>query len=222
MRHNISGRKLNRSASHRKMLHRNLVTALFLHERIQTTVPKAKEARSLAEKLITFAKRGDLHARRQAARKVNDPSVLKKLFDEIAPRYAERAGGYTRILRLSGVRKGDAAELAILELVDTTVRPKVTDSKKRKRARRILKAEEKAEAKAALQEAAEERQAEEVAPEDEAPAEVAPEEPEAEDERRADGEAETADAAPDDAGPDADEEPPAADDSEAEEDPDKK
>ena len=155
MRHNVSGRKLNRTPAHRKMLYRNLVTALFKHERIQTTVPKAKEARSLAEKLITFAKRGDLNARRQAARKLNEPAVLQKLFEEIGPRYAERPGGYTRILRL-GARKGDNAELAILELVDGTAAPKVTDSLKRKRARRILKAEEKAEAQAALVEAAEE------------------------------------------------------------------
>ncbi|HOX25905.1 MAG TPA: 50S ribosomal protein L17 [Candidatus Krumholzibacteria bacterium] len=158
MRHNYSGRKLSRTSAHRKMLYRNLVTALFEHERIQTTAIKAKEARSLAEKLITFAKRGDLHARRQAARKVNDPQVLRKLFDEIAPRYAERPGGYTRILRLSGGRKGDNAEMAILELVDSSVRPKSLDTRKRKQARRILKAEEKAEAKAALLEAAEERE----------------------------------------------------------------
>jgi len=157
MRHNMSGRKLNRTTAHRKMLERNLVTALFEHERIQTTVVKAKVARSLAERLITFAKRGDLHARRQAARKVNDPQVLRKLFDEIAPRYAERPGGYTRILRLHGPRLGDGAELAILELVDSTARPKSLDTKKRQRARRILKAEEKAEAIAALQEAAAER-----------------------------------------------------------------
>jgi large subunit ribosomal protein L17 len=137
------------------MLYRNLVTALFKHERIQTTVPKAKEARSVAEKLITFAKRGDLHARREAARKINEPAVLQKLFAEIGPRYADRPGGYTRILRL-GARKGDNAELAILELVDGTAKPKVTDTLKRKRARRILEAEEKAEAKAALVEAAEE------------------------------------------------------------------
>lgn len=157
MRHNLSGRKLNRTTAHRKMLERNLVTALFEHERIQTTVVKAKVARSLAERLITFAKRGDLHARRQAARKVNDPQVLRKLFDEIAPRYAERPGGYTRILRLHGPRQGDGAELAILELVDSTARPKSLDTKKRQRARRILKAEEKAETIAALQEAAAER-----------------------------------------------------------------
>jgi len=161
MRHNVSGRKLGRTAPHRKMLYRNLVTALFEHERIQTTVQKAKEARVLAEKLITFAKRGDLHARRMAARKVNDPAVLQKLFEEIGPRFAERPGGYTRILRLSGNRKGDNAEMAILELVDNTVRPKSLDTKKRQRARQILKAEEKAEAKAALAEVAEEMAAEE-------------------------------------------------------------
>lgn len=157
MRHQQSGRKLNRTPAHRKMLLRNLVTALFEHERIQTTAIKAKEMRSLAERLITFAKRGDLHARRQAARKINDPQVLRKLFDEIGPRYSERPGGYTRLLRLSGLRKGDGAELAILELVDTTVRPKSLDTKKRQRARQILKAEQKAEAEAALQEAAAER-----------------------------------------------------------------
>ena len=149
MRHNVSGRKLNRTSAHRKMLYRNLVTALFKHERIQTTVPKAKEARIVAEKLITFAKRGDLHARRQAARKINEPAVLQKLFAEIGPRYENRPGGYTRIMRL-GNRRGDNAELAILELVDSTARPKVTDTLKRKRQRRVLEAEEKAEAKAAL------------------------------------------------------------------------
>lgn len=160
MRHNVSGRKLNRTPAHRKMLYRNLVTALFKHERIQTTVPKAKEARQVAEKLITFAKRGDLHARRMAARKVNEPAVLQKLFEEIGPRYADRPGGYTRIMRL-GPRKGDNAELAILELVDNTARPKHTDSLKRKRARKVLEAQEKAEAKAALEEAAAEETTEE-------------------------------------------------------------
>ena len=171
MRHNHSGRKLNRTASHRKMLQRNLVTALFEHERIQTTVVKAKEMRSLAEKLITFAKRGDLHARRMAARKINDPAILQKLFEEIGPRYAERPGGYTRILRLSGARRGDNAEMALLELVDNTARPKSLDSKKRRKARRILKAEEKAEAEAQLQEALQAQEAEETT--EEAPAEEA-------------------------------------------------
>jgi len=98
------------------MLYRNLVTALFQSERIQTTVIKAKEARSVAERLITFAKRGDLHARRMAARKINDPVVLAKLFEEIGPRYAERPGGYTRILRM-GQRDGDAAHTSMLELL---------------------------------------------------------------------------------------------------------
>ncbi len=144
MRHNVRGRKLNRTTSHRKMLFRNLVTDLFRHERITTTVPKAKEARSLAERLITYAKAGDLNSRRHAASKLNDAAVLKKLFEEIGPRYSERPGGYTRILRLSGNRKGDNAELAILELVDSKAKPMVQDSQKRKQRRRILKMEEKA------------------------------------------------------------------------------
>jgi len=159
------------------MLYRNLVTALFKHERIQTTVPKAKEARVVAEKLITFAKRGDLHARRMAARKVNEPAVLQKLFEEIGPRFAERPGGYTRIMRL-GPRKGDNAELAILELVDNTVRPKHTDTLKRKRARKILEAQEKAEAKAAFVEEAEAATAEAAEAEDSAEPEASVEEDE--------------------------------------------
>jgi large subunit ribosomal protein L17 len=171
MRHNVSGRKFNRTPAHRKMMYRNLVTSLFKHERIQTTVPKAKEARAVAERLITFAKRGDLHARRIVARKVTEPAVLQKLFAEIGPRYADRPGGYTRIMRL-GPRHGDNAELAILELVDGKAKPKVKDTLKRKRARRILEAEEKAEAKAALVEAAEEKAAAEEAVEA-APAEEA-------------------------------------------------
>jgi large subunit ribosomal protein L17 len=163
MRHNVSGRKLNRTAAHRKMLYRNLVTSLFKYERIQTTVPKAKEARIVAEKLITKAKKGDLHSRRLAARKVNEPEVLQKLFAEIGPRYADRPGGYTRIM-LMGPRRGDNAEIAILELVGGHPKPKVTDTLKRKRARKIMVAEEKAEAQAAL--------VEEAAAAAEAPAEV--------------------------------------------------
>lgn len=169
MRHNVSGRKLNRTPAHRKMLYRNLVTSLLKHEKIQTTVPKAKEARAVAEKLITFAKRGDLHARRMAARKINEPAVLAKLFEEIGPRYAERPGGYTRILRL-GPRKGDNAELVILELVDGTAKPRVKDSLKRKRARKVLEAEEKAEAKAALLEESAEKAEETAEAAPEAPA----------------------------------------------------
>ncbi len=163
MRHNVSGRKLGRPAAHRNMMFRNLVTELFRHERVQTTTPKAKEARCLAERLITYAKQGDLAHRRLAARKLTDPEVLRKLFAEIGPRYADRPGGYTRILKLDGGRKGDNAEVAILELVDTKAKPKVKDSAARKVRRRELKAEEKAEAVRAAEseEAAREEKADE-------------------------------------------------------------
>jgi len=117
MRHGKKGRKLSRTASHRKATLRNMATALFRHGRIETTTAKAKELRPFAERLITLARRGDLHARRLAARKIQDRQVLGNLFDEIAPRYAERPGGYTRILKL-GTRKGDAAEMSLIELVD--------------------------------------------------------------------------------------------------------
>lgn len=119
MRHRVSVRKLGKTPSHRRAMLRNMVTSLFDHERITTTAPKAKEAKRWAERMITFGKKGDLHARRQAARFINNETVLKKLFDEIAPAFAERQGGYTRILR-AGVRKGDVAEMAILELVRKT------------------------------------------------------------------------------------------------------
>ncbi len=182
MRHNVKGRKLNRTPAHRRMMFRNLVTSLFEHERIQTTVIKAKEARPLAERLITYAKAGDLNSRRLAARKINDPKVLQKLFADIGPRYADRPGGYTRILRLSGNRKGDNAEMAILELVDNQEKPKRLDSAKRRKARRLLKVEEKAAAAAELAEAAEETAVEEEDVEDvaTAPIEEATEEPAAE------------------------------------------
>jgi large subunit ribosomal protein L17 len=117
MRHRKSGRKLNKTASHRKAMFSNMATSLFRHERIQTTVPKAKELRAVAEKLITLAKRGDLHARRQAARIIKDHEILQKLFSDLGPRFATRPGGYTRVLRI-GVRAGDNAPLAIIELVD--------------------------------------------------------------------------------------------------------
>ena len=116
MRHRKDHRKLSRTASHRRALLRNLVTALFQYERIETTVAKAKEARRLAERLITFGKRGDIAARRHVARFVTRPEVTRKLFDTIAPWYAERHGGYTRIIRI-GHRLGDAGETAYLELV---------------------------------------------------------------------------------------------------------
>lgn len=117
MRHRKKGRHLSRTAAHRKMMLRNMASSLFLHERIETTVAKAKELRHYAEPLITKAKRGDLHARRQVARKIHDKEALAKLFDEIGPRFAERPGGYTRVVKL-GHRAGDAADLAIIELVE--------------------------------------------------------------------------------------------------------
>ncbi len=117
MRHNISGRRLSRSTSQRKALFRTLATELFRHERIKTTEAKAKTIRPIAEKLITLARRGDLHARRQAARELTDPAILQKLFDEIGPRMQEREGGYTRIYKLPP-RRGDAAKMALIELVD--------------------------------------------------------------------------------------------------------
>ena len=116
MRHRKKGRSLSRSPSHRKALLRNMATSLFRHERITTTTARAKELRPYAERLITLAKRGDLHARRLVARRIADRDVLGKLFDDIGPRYAERAGGYTRILKL-GNRRGDAADMALIELV---------------------------------------------------------------------------------------------------------
>ena len=116
MRHRHDHRKLNRTASHRKAMLRNMVTSLFDRERITTTTAKAKEASRLAEKMITFARRGDLAARRHVAKTVQNPKVLQKLFDEIGPRFADRNGGYTRVLKL-GVRSGDAAKMAMLELL---------------------------------------------------------------------------------------------------------
>ena len=117
MRHRTKGRALSRTASHKKATMRNMATSLFLHERIETTTAKAKELRPFAERLITLGKRGDLHARRLAGRLIADRQVLGKLFDDIGPRFTERPGGYTRILKL-GNRRGDAAEMALIELVD--------------------------------------------------------------------------------------------------------
>ena len=117
MRHRKKGRALSRTVSHKKATLRNMATSLFQHERIETTTAKAKELRPFAERLITLGKRGDLHARRLAGRQIADREVLGKLFDDIGPRFSERPGGYTRILKL-GTRRGDAAEMALIELVD--------------------------------------------------------------------------------------------------------
>ena len=116
MRHLVKGRKLNRTASHRKAMLSNLAISILAKERVETTLPKAKEVRGVVERLITYAKKGDLHGRRLAARRINDPAVLKKLFDVIAPVYKDRNGGYVRILKTRN-RKGDNAGMALVELV---------------------------------------------------------------------------------------------------------
>ncbi|MEK9596377.1 MAG: 50S ribosomal protein L17 [Rhodospirillaceae bacterium] len=117
MRHRKSGRKLNRTASHRKAMFKNMAAALIKHEQIITTLPKAKELRPVVEKLITLGKRGDLHARRLVFAKLRDDGMTKKLFDVLADRYRERPGGYTRVLK-AGFRYGDSAPMAVIELVD--------------------------------------------------------------------------------------------------------
>ncbi len=117
MRHKVSGRKLGRSTAHRRALYRNLVTDLLGYEKIITTEAKAKEVRGLAEKMITLGKKGGLHSRRQALSFIIDKSVVEKVFAELAPKYAERPGGYTRIVKL-GPRLGDGAPMVQLELVE--------------------------------------------------------------------------------------------------------
>jgi large subunit ribosomal protein L17 len=139
MRHRRDGRKLGITATHRRAMLANMVTSLFRSERIETTLPKAKEARRLAERLITFARRGNagaaggaaekkLAARRHVARIVQDSDVLRKLFDEIAPRYVDRPGGYTRIIKL-GRRAGDNAPMSIIELVEAGTGAKSAEAK---------------------------------------------------------------------------------------------
>jgi len=150
MRHRVSFRKLSRTHEHRRALLRNLVTSLFIHERIETTVAKAKEARRVAERMITFAKRGDLSARRHVDSYLFDEDATKKLFDTIAPWYKERAGGYTRIIR-KGRRLGDAGEIAVFELVKSEAQ-KADDRKRRieaAEAKDLAKAEGGKKAKAA-------------------------------------------------------------------------
>ncbi|MCY6380841.1 50S ribosomal protein L17 [Hoeflea prorocentri] len=120
MRHRKSGRKLNRTASHRKAMFANMAASLIEHEQIVTTLPKAKEIRPVVEKLVTLGKRGDLHARRQAISKIKDVDMVRKLFDTIATRYADRNGGYLRIMK-AGFRKGDNAPMAVVEFVDRDV-----------------------------------------------------------------------------------------------------
>ena len=117
MRHRTSGRKFNRTASHRQAMFANMAAALVKHEQIVTTLPKAKDLRGVVEALITLAKRGDLHARRVVASRLRDEATVKKLFETLGPRYKTRPGGYTRVLK-AGFRYGDNAPLAVIELVD--------------------------------------------------------------------------------------------------------
>ena len=117
MNHKIKGRKLNRTSSHRKALFKNMAQAIIKHEQIITTLPKAKTMKPIVEKLITLAKKGSLHAKRQAYSKLRDDKMVTKLFGTLATRYADRAGGYTRVLK-AGYRYGDAAAMAVIELVD--------------------------------------------------------------------------------------------------------
>ena len=120
MRHGYRGRRFNRTAEHRKAMFANMVASLIEHEQIVTTLPKAKDLRPIVEKMITLGKRGDLHARRQAISRVRDESVIGKLFDTLAPRYAGRNGGYTRVIK-AGFRRGDNAPMAVIEFVDRDV-----------------------------------------------------------------------------------------------------
>lgn len=127
MRHRKHGRKLNRTPSHRQAMFANMSAALVKHEQITTTLPKAKELRPIVEKLVTLAKRGDLHARRLIIAKTRDQTTAAKLIDVLAPRYGERAGGYTRVLK-AGFRHGDNAPMAVIEFVDRDVAAKGQDS----------------------------------------------------------------------------------------------
>ncbi|MBB3934792.1 50S ribosomal protein L17 [Aureimonas phyllosphaerae] len=120
MRHGNSGRKLNRTHEHRKAMFANMAASLIVHEQIVTTLPKAKDLRPIVEKLITLGKRGDLHARRQAISQIRDEAAVRKLFDTIASRYADRNGGYCRVLK-AGFRRGDNAPLAVIEFVERDV-----------------------------------------------------------------------------------------------------
>jgi len=127
MRHGKVYRKLNRTAEHRRAMFANMAAALIKHEQIVTTLPKAKELRPIVEKLVTLGKRGGLHARRQAIAEMRDVAMVKKLFDVLGPRYQERQGGYTRIMK-AGFRYGDSAPVAVIEFVDRDVDAKGQDS----------------------------------------------------------------------------------------------
>jgi large subunit ribosomal protein L17 len=136
MRHRVAGRKLGRKTAHRRAMFRNMVTSFLDKERIRTTLPKAKELRPIAERMITLGKRESLHARRQALAFIKDTAVVTKLFEILAPRFAQRNGGYTRIIRL-GFRQGDGASMAILELLGSEFKSdKAEDEKGKKKAKK--------------------------------------------------------------------------------------
>jgi len=135
MRHRVKGRKLRRPTAHRMAMLRNLVTSFLEKERVRTTLAKAKEARPLAENMITLAKKGTLPARRRALAFVRKESVVTKLFDELGPRFAERPGGYSRIVKI-GLRSGDGAQMAMLELIGSEYKKKAKKKKKEKGARK--------------------------------------------------------------------------------------
>jgi len=149
MRHLKSGRKLNRSSSHRRALLRNMVTSLLQHEHLQTTDAKAKELRRWADRMITLGKRGTLHARRQALAFVRSRTVVAKLFDDIAPRFSARPGGYTRVTKL-GTRRGDAAPVSLIELTERGDRARSEAEKKRERRRKAQQKKDEQAAKAAI------------------------------------------------------------------------
>ncbi|HTV82678.1 MAG TPA: 50S ribosomal protein L17 [Acidobacteriaceae bacterium] len=151
MRHRNAGYKLGRNTSHRRALLRNLVTSILMEDRVQTTVAKAKAARPHVEKLITLGKRGDLHARRQALAYLQTGDAVTRLFETVAPRYSERAGGYLRIVR-AGYQRGDGAEKVYIELVDAE---QVLDEKRQKRAEARAKKREEMQKAMAEQEAKE-------------------------------------------------------------------
>jgi large subunit ribosomal protein L17 len=127
MKHRLKGKKLNRTSSHRKALFKNMAQAIIKHEQIITTLPKAKTMKPIVDKLITLGKKGGLHARRQAFAKIRDNNMVSKLFDTLATRYADRNGGYSRVLK-AGYRYGDAAAMAVLELVDRDENARGQDS----------------------------------------------------------------------------------------------
>lgn len=126
MRHRVKGRKLNRTWEHRKAMFKNMARSLIEHERIQTTVPKAKEVRRVIDKLIKWGLENTVHSRRMAYRILENRSLVKKLFDEIAPRYKDRPGGYLRLVKLAQPRKGDGAEMAVVEFVESKVEEEKT------------------------------------------------------------------------------------------------